>query len=438
MRKILKLAKREYLAGVRTKGFLVALIVMPIFMGGSGIVFALLKDRVDTQDKHIAVIDRSGIVADTLRAAVEQRNAEVVHDPATGKKVRSAYFLELIPPDDQDPAAQRLAMSDRVRQGELQAFIEIGANVLHPSDNPERNRIGYHAPNAVLDEMRGWLGVAINTYLRRERACDLGVGQDDLHDLFYWVAIDPLGLVTIDRASGEVREARRSGEAEAVLVPLVLPMLLFIMILMTAVSQLSAVVEEKTQRIAEVMLGSVQPFQFMLGKVLGGVGVALTGVTVYVIIGLVIADRLDVQQYVPYHVLPWFFAFVVLAILMLGAVFSALGAACNDSKEASAVTFPAMLPVLIPLFVMMPIIQHPLSPLATWLSLIPPFTPMVMLMRIASPAEIPAWQPWVGLLLLAATALLATWVGGRIFRVAILMQGTPPKLGNLIRWALRG
>jgi ABC-2 type transport system permease protein len=88
--------------------------------------------------------------------------------------------------------------------------------------------------------------------------------------------------------------------------------------------------------------------------------------------------------------------------------------------------------------VMMPIIQHPLTPFATWMSLIPPFTPMVMLMRLGTQQSIPAWQPWLGLVLVLLTTIGAIWAGGRIFRVAILMQGAPPKLGNLMRWAVRG
>ncbi len=438
MRKILKLATREYLAAVRTKGFIIALVVVPVMMGGSGITFALLKDRVDRGDKRLALIDRSGALAQAILAAAERHNQDEIRDPRTGEQLRPAYRFEICPVDSGDPTAQRLALSQRVRRGELSAFIDIGPDVVHPGEDAERTRITYHAENSVLDEAREWFGGAVNNHLRRARLRDLGVAEDVASDLFRWVPVEPLGLLSVDRGTGAVQQARRSHEMEAVLVPIILPMLMFAMIMMGAVSQLTAVMEEKSQRIAEVLLGSVRPFQFMMGKVLGGVAVSLTGVTVYVLVGIITVRRLGLQAYAPYDALPWFFAFVALAILMLGAIYSALGAACNDAKEAQTISFPALLPVMLPMFVMMPLIQHPNSPLAVWLSLIPIFTPMAMVLRLATPITIPSWQPWLGLFLVALTAVFAVWAGGRIFRVAILTQGTPPKLGNLVRWAWRG
>jgi ABC-type Na+ efflux pump permease subunit len=438
MRKVLKLAKREYLAAVRTKGFIIALVVVPIMMSGSGIAMALLKGRVDTADKRIAVLDRSGLLAEALTAAAEKRNTEVAYDQETGRQVKPRYLLETVAPREDDLPAQRLELSERVRRGELHAFLEIDPDVLHPGENPEGGRTAYYTPNAAIDEIRGWLGWPINNHLRRARLRELGVAEAAAEDLFRWVSTEPLGLVSVDDKTGALQAARRTSEAESVLVPIILPMLMFMMFMMSALPLLSAVMEEKTQRIAEVLLGSVRPFQFMLGKVLGGVGVSLTGISVYVLGGILTVRGLGRDEYIPYDALPWFLAFLVLAILMFGAAFAALGSACNDAKEAQSVTFPAMVPLMIPMFLLMPILQHPLSPLATTLSLVPPFSPMVMAMRLAGPVAIPAWQPWVALLLLILGALVAIWAGGRIFRVAILMQGTPPKLGNLLRWAVRG
>jgi len=100
--------------------------------------------------------------------------------------------------------------------------------------------------------------------------------------------------------------------------------------------------------------------------------------------------------------------------------------------------FPSILPLMIPMFVLMPIVMQPQSSFATGMSLFPLFTPIIMLVRQATPAGVPDWQPWVGLIGITLFALLFVWAGGRIFRVGILMQGTPPKLGNLVRWAILG
>jgi ABC-2 type transport system permease protein len=97
-----------------------------------------------------------------------------------------------------------------------------------------------------------------------------------------------------------------------------------------------------------------------------------------------------------------------------------------------------MLPVMIPMFILVPVIKEPLSGFATCLSLFPPFTPLLMLLRQSTPVGIPAWQPWVGLVGVAVFTILCVWAGGRIFRVGLLMQGQPPRIGDLLRWAVRG
>ena len=123
---------------------------------------------------------------------------------------------------------------------------------------------------------------------------------------------------------------------------------------------------------------------------------------------------------------------------MVGCAFAALGSTCNDSKDAQAIQFPAMLPIIIPMFVMMPIIQNPLGSFATTMSLIPPFTPMLMLVRQATQVTIPLWQPIAGLAGVLIFTLLSVWAGGRIFRSCIIMHGKRPKLGTMLRQMLRG
>ena len=214
-------------------------------------------------------------------------------------------------------------------------------------------------------------------------------------------------------------------------------MLMFMMIMMGAQPLLESVMEEKSQRIAEVMLGSVEPFQFMLGKLLGGVsrvahgGGRLRGRRASWL------DYMDLDEHVPYHLLPWFVAYMVLAILMFGALFAALGSACNDATEAQSDESPGHAAGDLP--VVRPDAGGHAAPVALRDGALA--VPALHADADAHPAGhaggIPAWQPWVGLAWWSLTTLLFVWAGGRIFRVGILMQGTPPKLRNLIRWALR-
>jgi len=436
--KILKLVRREYKASVKTKGFIIGLILAPVLMGGSFIALAIFKDRVDTTDKKVAIIDRSAVIAESIVKASENRNSKEIYDKKTGKKNKPAYLFEIVEPDAEDPEAQKLRLSNRVRKGELHAFVEIGQEVVHPGEDKVASRIAYYAKNPLMDDLRGWIAWPINNQLRRIRLEDAGIKESRVKDLFYWVNVEGLGLVSVDTNTGKVQKARHTNEGEAILVPIAMMMLMYLMIMMGIMPLLQSVMEEKTQRIAEVLLGSVSPFEFMAGKVLGGVSVSLTASAVYVIGGIIAIRVMGLEEYIPYNILPWFFTYMVLAIVMLGAMNTALGAACNEPKDAQSLMFPVMLPVIIPMFVIMPVIREPHSSFSTWLSLFPTCTPLVMLLRQTTPGGVPLCQPWVGLTGMVIFTLLSVWAGGRIFRVGILMQGNPPKLSNIVRWAIRG
>lgn len=414
------------------------LVLMPVLMGGSGIAMYLLRGQVDTTDKQVTVLDRSGIVADMLLKAVEERNKSAVYDKKTRKKIQPAYIIDISKPDEKDPQAQRLRLSDRIRLGELHAFLEIGPNVRHPEGEQSTFSIKYHAKNAAVDNIRNWLNNTINPYLRKVRIKDAGVDESKADEIMAWLQVEAMGLVSVDEETGEIKEAKRTSEAEAFLVPVILFFLMFMLVMMGAMPLLQTTMEEKTQRIAEVLLGCLKPHEFMAGKVIGGLAVSLTVAFIYIIGGIFFLGKIGLKDFIPFYIIPWFFIFLVLEIVMLGSLLAALGSACNDPKDAQNLTFPAMIPVFFPMFIFMPILQEPTSSFATWLSLFPPFTPMLMLIRKAAPVGIPAWQPWVGLVGVVLFTAFVVWVGGRIFRIGILMQGGAPKLSNMIKWAIRG
>jgi ABC-2 type transport system permease protein len=435
MRKILMVARRDYLATVRTKGFIVGLVLAPVLMSGSLIVMALFRDRTGVTDRRIAVVDRSGMVAEALVRAATERNArDTVAAP--GRRRQAAYLIAVERPNDRDPMLQRLLLSDRVRSKELHAFVEIGPHVMHPRDTTERY-LAYHSQNAALDETRGWIAGEVNGALRRARLIEAGIDSARVPDLFSAFGGTPLGLYTRD-ATGRITDAPERDERAAVFPPMAIMLLMFMMLMWGAMPQLNATMQEKSQRIAEVVLGSVRPFEFMAGKLLGGVGVSLTASVVYVGLGLYALTVLGLSGVMPLPVVAWFLAYMLLAVAMYGALFAALGATCNDPIEAQSVSFLGMLPMIIPTFLLLPVVMQPNGAFATGMSLVPLWTPMLMLMRLATPGGVPAWQPWVALLGVVATTVLFVWVGGRVFRVAILMQGTPPKLANFVRWAIRG
>jgi ABC-2 type transport system permease protein len=117
---------------------------------------------------------------------------------------------------------------------------------------------------------------------------------------------------------------------------------------------------------------------------------------------------------------------------------AALGAACGSPQDAQSLGTLLFAPILVPLMMIGPVMQNPNGGLALGLSLFPPFTPLIMMLRQGMPGGVPAWQPWVGLAGTILGAIVISWMAARIFRIAILLQGKPPNVAELVRWAVNG
>jgi len=267
---------------------------------------------------------------------------------------------------------------------------------------------------------------------------ELNLSPDSVKELFYYAGIENMGLLKVDETSGDIQDAEKSSPIQSLLIPYILVMLMFMLGIMGATPLITAVMEEKMEKIAEVLLATVTPAQFMAGKVLGSACVSLTTAGIYIVAGMVTAQQFGVSAMIPYNLVAWFFIYLIFFLVMSGSVFTALGAACNDNKDAQNVSFPAIMPMILPLFVIMPVLKNPIGGLATWLSLFPPFTPMLMITRLATPVTIPVWQPVAGLAGVIIFTALTVWAGSRIFRAGILMQGQKPTLKNLVKYIFKG
>ena len=436
MRKMLLIAWREYSEAVKSKGFVVGIALAPILMFGGIAVTALMEGKVDTKDQRFAVVDRSAQLEPAIAEAVAKRNNTDIRDKE-GKQVRPKFVLEFMPPAT-DLQFQRLDLSNQVREGKYHAFIELGPEILSADAQKDSGNAGYYSDRAAMDDARFWFNGTLNDIVRSKRMEGAGIDPEELGKVLKPINLEGLGLLAKDVKTGKTTGGTKKGEAEAFLAPFILVMLMYMMVMFGAMPQIHAVMEEKTQRIAEVLLGSVSPFQLMLGKLLGNLGIALTTGIVYIGGGAFAIYRMGVADSVPMHLIPWFFAYLLLAVAMYGAAAIAVGAAVNDAKEAQSLTLPVILPLIIPLFILMPVIKEPNGMLATAVSLFPPCTPLTMLLRQASPGGVPAWQPLVGMVGLVACTLLYVWAAGRVFRIGLLTQGKMPKLTELVKWAIRG
>jgi len=444
VRKVWTVAVREYRVTLRTKTFVIAMLLMPVFMGGSIGVQLFLEGKVGVDTKRVAVVDSSGKMFPVLAQAAEERNKDAI-DPKTGKPTRSLYELHEIVPDADHAEQQLLKLSQRIRDKELFAILVIDAEVLQGDADPgasaptaeSRPPIRYYSNQPTYFELRYWLQEIISSRVQRVRLTLAQIDPDLVARAMQPVAIENLGLLDVD-ASGKIQEGQKVNEGVAFGVPFALIMLMFMALAMTTQPLLNGILEEKMNRIAEVLLGSVPPFDLMLGKLIGYVGIAVTLVAVYLVGGYVVADYYGYADVVPVHLLAWFLVFQCLAIFMFGAMFLAIGACCNDFREAQNLMLPVWLVLCIPLFALGPVIQNPDSGFATLLSLIPPATPMLMIARMAIPPGVPLWQPIVGIVGTLLTTILCVFAASRVFRVGLLFQGKPPTIADLARWVIRG
>ncbi len=440
LRKILLMARRDYLESVRTKAFIIGLVVAPILFGGGIFGVALMKKKPDLRDKRIAVLDRTGVVAGLLAQAAAEKNAKEAYDKVTHAQTAALYVLEAVAPAPGDPEEQRLALSNRVRSRELFAFLEIWPQALHPGQEikaPART-VGYYTNAGGIDTTRNWLRDPLNRAVRSVQLAQLGVQGSHFEDLLTPVAIDPLSLLARDAKTGALQQAKKKDEVAEFVAPFGMVMLLTMIVMVGTAPMLSAVTEDKNQRIFEMLLGLATPMELMAARVLAALGRSLTSSAFYIVGALLVLEGMAMMGSVPLYLLPWFFVYLVADVIMLSSFAAALGAACNSPQDAQNLAVVLVAPIMIPFFVMMPVMTAPNGAMATVMSLFPPFTPVVMLLRQCMPMGVPAWQPWVGLAGVLVWTVGGTWVAARIFRVGILMQGQPPKLSEIVRWAWAG
>jgi ABC-2 type transport system permease protein len=446
MNRTLLVARRDYLAAVRSKPFLFGLILAPILACSGFLIVGLMKAKPDVQPRRIVIVDRTGVAAAAIAEVATEKNKKEMYDKKTGKQLTPRYDLETVAPDEADPNAQRLELSDRVRRGEIFAFLEVGRDAVHPPKSkddaddkaPESSRVNYYSNAGGIDQTRMWISGPVSDGLRRVRLAQLGVDRSQFAGVLAPVTVQTMSLIRRDENTGQIVKGRKKSEMEGFVVPYVLMMLLMLIVLASSGPMLGGVAEDKMQRVYEMLLSSATPFELIMGKVAAAVAVSLTSSVVYVAGGLVVLKAMEMSGLAPPALVVWFVVYVVADVMVICALAAALGAACASPNDAQHLAILLFTPVLLPMFFLMVVMQQPNGALSTALSLLPPFTPMLMVMRQAMPGGVPAWQPWVGLAGVALWTWAMTWAAARIFRVAILMQGKTASYADLFRWALRG
>ncbi len=412
MKGLIPVIKREYLQRVRSRWFIFATVLAPVFIVGMMVVPMLLESRSQETRRNVALVDETGVLQERVVPRLEE----------------AGFTVRL------EPRGAEEALKQEITAGDL------GGLIILPPEALTRGKVEYYGregPGTIT-------GLTIRSIVSQAAMEDrLAQVESDL-DLSAIMAGGELEVFRLESDTGGATESDPQfiGAFAGA-------MLLYMVILLYAVAVMRATLEEKTSRVVEILISSVRPSELMLGKILGVGSVGLTQLAVWVVFGalsltmglpaLVAArpDMLDPESIVA--ALPGAGLSALFVGLFLGGYFlysglyAAVGAMCSTEEEAQQAQFPVVMLLIVPIMFLMPIIENPNSPMAVGASLVPFFSPVLMYARAATGA-VPLWQIILALALLVVGIWAVAWVAGRIYRVGILMQGKRPTLPELWHW----
>ena len=475
MTRVFYVASREFLATVATKGFVIGLLIAPaLILLGVALVPRLLALReAPSIEGEIAIVDPTGEVAAGLRAhldpaAVAGRRGELVErvlaatelpeqvrrlasgvgrgaaDEVMQTALGSVPHLEvsvlpvgvdverekttLIPDDDDDG---RLAL----------VIVHDNATMLARPPDPapaggyETPAGGYETPagtydlfvrrgldNRIISEIRAGLRDAIIDARVRTAGLDRNLVENLTR-----VRPPPSVIVTAEE------ERSRSGAFDQVL-PIAFMILLMVSVMTGGQSLLTNTVEEKSNRVVEVLLAAVSPLELMTGKILGQMAVGFVVLGVYIAMGLAALASFALFGLIDAWLIGYLLIFYVVTYLIIGSMMAAVGSAVSELREAQSLMTPFMLLLSAPWMFWWYVAANPDSTFSLVLSFIPPMNGFVILVRLASFSPPPVWQVGLSITVGVLAVFGALWVAAKVFRVGLLMHGKPPNLATLVRW----
>ena len=423
---------REFNERVKKKSFIITTLLTPLLM--LALIFApmLIAGYSEESTKSIVVVDDSNIIAQQLTNTDE------------------ISF-------EQTPLPLEIA---RTEYNDYYAILHIGRDIVN---NPGDACLYTNGVAAMGTEQN--IAAQLTLAVQKEK-----MKQHDID----WQVMQQLNTRIALQSAKNVQEtetAESSSTVVASVLAYVLSFILYMFLLLYGVMVMQSVIEEKNNRVLEVLVSTVRPFDMMMGKILGVASVALLqiiiwiifigGIAYFVLPQVLPAELLAalemMKQGVPAAaieggeqmgmlqaimmlsnakyiggIIVWLLVFVFGGFLLYAAMFAAVGSAVDSPQDAQQLQTPIMLPIMLALFVMLTVINDPTSNVAFWFSMIPFTSPIVMMARI--PYEIPLWEVCLSAALLYATFIAVVWGAGKIYRVGILMHGKKPNIKELLRW----
>jgi len=435
VRKIVAVLKREYFATVRKKMFIFMTLFFPVLIAGLMFLLIVLMGGA-LGEKRVAVIDGTGRLADVFSTPLRPEAPNLREAMRSrGNDLPQTLQLEYLDARRQSlqeaakPYLSRLAAGKK-KTGGLDAVLVVPSNAF---DDPQAKMTFYsRTATDIMTQER--LAAVANRAVQRQRLADRGITRDQLSAIMRQVDVEG---VQISRSG----EYKKSGELNFIFA-FILAALLIIPAFMYGLEIMRGIVQEKSDRVIEVLISSMTPFELLTGKISGIAMVGLTQIGVWLLIlggvaafGAAVATTagINILQFLRPSLFFYFILFFILGYLTYVCVYAVAGAACNTDKEAQQLMFPIQMVMMIPWFVMTPIITNPDSSMAVTMSLMPVFGPVTMFARTVA-SDPPVWHILLSIAVSLVTILAFFWVTAKIFRVGILSYGKRPTIPELWRW----
>jgi ABC-2 type transport system permease protein len=411
--------RREFRERVASKSFVIGTLIFPLIMAGLMFLPRLIGSG-GTKRTLVVVNDGPAGVGEAFAAALSA-------PPASQNE--NSYTVVPTP----GPYAQvRDSLNDRVERKEIDGYVVLPADVL------SSGTIMFRARNvgsfAVMRDLR----TAGTRAVLGERLKAAGI------NLMAVAAM--IAPVRVDEAKITARGEERGGALSTFLAAYVVAFLIYLMTTLYGVAVMRSVLEEKTNRIAEVLMSTIRASHLIAGKIIGVGSAAVAQVAIWIAILAVVvtqSHKLGPRFALPDSILQamrvepmtgvLLFLFFLLGFFLYASVFATVGAAVTSEQEAQSIQFVALLPLISPLMFLESILNAPLGRTATTLGIVPFTAPIAMPMRMAS-TPVPPAEIAVSLVLLLVGIAAVAWIAGKVYRVGILSTGKRPSFAELVRW----
>ena len=433
MKNIFLITQREYLTQVKKKSFVILTLLAPVLMIAFGAVIAVMF-KANESVSTFNVIDKSGLFTKNLKNSDQ---VKYVFVPAENEKALVSTLREMT-------GIEGLLIIPELKEHNFETLQKETKLLIN-------KKIGYETKTRVASDL--------GKIIREEKIKMLGISDEQMKNLDRSFDLNTQNIIDNKSSDNDLSFAVKSG------LGMVLMYAVFMFIIIYGVRVMRSVLEEKNNRVVEIIISSVKPFELMMGKILGVTFVALTQFSIWITMSVIgafalnssfntmkdqlppgsqeMASKLDLKQSAAEisHILldmnvpviiAVFIIFFLLGYVFYSSMYAAIGSAVDNETETQQFTLFAIIPLMLGMYGSFTIMNNPEGPLGFWLSMIPFTSPVAMIARI--PFGVPAWQIILSAVLLLLSTLFMVFIAGKVYRVGILMYGNKATAKELLKW----